>query len=187
MSITKIKTIFKSIILIIVVTLFSSGYYFAQTNDFLQVSVQPLVQDLSYPHEFNIEVQIKSTIDSDRLQLEMICPDTFLICTQDNNLYSIKASETKKFTLRAVPKAPGKINIIARAQIWQNDITYASSSSINIELDQNLEQVPQPEEYKKNKQNRDTLQTIGMIVVAILGIAGITYFAYLFRRWYNED
>ncbi len=101
--------------------------------------------------------------------------------------FPVNAGETYQVQARVYPKEQGIHHITINSIAWEYDTNYTSSTSANIQIDENLQIVPQTQTYK----TLNTLKYV-LIVFILIAIIAITYFLVIknlgkIKKWLEPE
>ncbi len=85
--------------------------------------------------------------------------------------FPVKAGQTYQVQGKIHPKEKGLHHITINAIAWEHNTNYTSSASAVVNIDENLEIIPQTQEYKI----LNVLKYV-FLVTAIIGVIGMSYF-----------
>ncbi len=101
--------------------------------------------------------------------------------------FPVNAGETYQVQARVYPKEQGIHHITINAIAWEYDTNYTSSASANIQIDENLQIMPQTQTYK----TLNVLKYV-LIIFIVIAIIVISYFLIIknlekIKKWLEPE
>ncbi len=134
-----------------------------------------------------INVYVTPHIDSNRAEITWDLPRGLDSGEESNVWFEMQEDVDRNFTLEVMPEKSGKYKVVVEVTVWHYDTNYVASDWVELEIDENLEVTPAPEEYKRNKMMLNFAKIAGVIVVTGLVIgSGVIGFK-KFKIWMAKD
>lgn len=144
-------------------TTFSNSQYFNVNYEIGRQSV--------WNKAIPINIYITPVSDYGRVEITFDYGSMTEIKYTDKQYFPVKAGKTYQVQGKLYPKEQGLHHITINAIAWEHNTNYTSSTSTSVSVDENLEIIPQTQEYKI----LNVLKYV-FIILVILGIIAITYF-----------
>lgn len=126
-------------------------------------------------------IHLKPTIDAERVEIDADTPTGLDFEYIGNQYFPVQEGETYELRSRVIPKREGTHRVTINTISWEHGGTnYSSSSRLDIEIDEDLQIVPQTSAYTWNL----VLKYLIVVVVIIgLGVVGYHYGKKGFKRF----
>ncbi len=168
------KKLFSKIILVLIFSLFSFvGYVGAQEEvedeQFFQVSYD-LGRQSVWNNSIPINVYITPREDYNRVEVTFNHSSMVEHKYTGPQYFAVKKGQIYKVTGKIYPKEKGLHKITINAISWEHNANYTSSVSATVDIDENLQIIPQTQAYKIFN-----ILKILLIIVIIIGIVVVAY------------
>ncbi len=128
-----------------------------------------------------ITIRLQPTIDAVRVEIDADTPTGLDFEYLGEQYFPVEAGETYELQSRIIPQREGEHRITINAISWEHGGTnYSSSSRLDIEIDEDLQIVPQSSAYTWNLVLK---YTIIVLLIAGLGFVGFHYAKKGYKRF----
>jgi hypothetical protein len=97
-----------------------------------------------------IIIHLTTAIDLDRVEIRASTPSAIEFEYLGNQYFPVRAGENYVLTSRVFPNRQGNYTLSINAIAWQYDTNFSSSSTVNLQIDENLQITPQTRQYHIN-------------------------------------
>ena len=157
------------------------------TTNYFHIELERKTQDI-FSKTVPIEIRITSEIDAKRFEISWVYNQKNLKLTNNYESFtSIKKDETKTFTYYFTPLKKSENKVLIQVQAWQNDYNYPEIEDLDLRFDDNLEIIPQTDEYKNNQRIWQAVSTVIGLLVIVSIIIVLVKLIIRFQEWYRKD
>ncbi|MCA9381968.1 hypothetical protein KC660_01010 [Candidatus Dojkabacteria bacterium] len=134
-----------------------------------------------------VKIKIRSSIASDRFELNINAPSELKAVYQPHVFTSIEADKDYEIVYDFKPTKEGVYNVVVEGQLWQADTNYKSNDIVTFTINKDLQLEPVSEQYLSEKKQKKILGLVKTFLIIVVVLAVGTFLTKLFIEWLNKD
>ena len=121
----------------------------SESPSYFQIELDVGTQSV-WNNSIPIDIYLTPSLNSDRVEIRGNTPASLDFEYLGGQYFSVQEGETYRLRSRITPQKPGNYRVAINAIAWQYDTNYSSTSTINVQIDEDLKIVPQSSMYQVN-------------------------------------